>query len=199
MLFRSSFTYGTDEKGKPITQGNRNPLLYRNVGADGVKTGHTEDAGYGLTASAVREGRRVLMVLNGLPSIKARTEESERLIDWAFREYGNYNLFKAGQPVEQADVWLGDKPSVALVSNTDIVASLPRRLRPQMKVSVVYDAPIPAPIARGATLGKVVVSAAGMDPLEYPLVANDNVERLGLGGRMAASVGYLLFGSGNKK
>ena len=110
------FTYGKDEKGVPIKQGNRNPLLYKNTGADGIKTGHTEEAGYGLTASAVREGRRVITVMNGWASMRIRAEESERLMDWAFREFGTYTVFKAGQPVDKAEVWLGQQQTVPLVA-----------------------------------------------------------------------------------
>ena len=85
-----------------IKQGNRNPLLYKNMGADGLKTGHTEEAGYSLTASLVRGNRRIVMVLGGLPSMKARAEESERLADWAFREFNNYQLFAAGEKIDDA-------------------------------------------------------------------------------------------------
>src|SRR3546814_548920 len=90
-----------------IRQGNRNPLLYRDIGADGLKTGHTEEAGYGLTASAVQDGRRLILVVNGLPSMQARADESDRLLSWGFREFDNYALFKAGDTVDEATVWPG--------------------------------------------------------------------------------------------
>ncbi len=97
-----------------IKQGNRNPLLYKDLGADGLKTGHTDEAGYCLTGSAVRENHRIIMVLAGLPTMKSRIQESERLIDWAFREFGGYTLFKAGDTVDEAEVWLGAAPKVPL-------------------------------------------------------------------------------------
>lgn len=193
-----SFTYGVDAKGTPIRQGNRNPLLYKNTGADGIKTGHTEAAGYGLTASAVRDGRRIIMVLNGMPSMRNRAEESERLLDWAYREFGTYGLFKAGQTVETADVWLGDKPTVQLVAPKDIFVTMPRRARSQMKVAVVYDAPVPAPIAKGAEIGKLIVTAPGIQTVEVPLVAEADVNQLGFTGRIGAALGYLIWGAGAK-
>src|ERR1700746_4200452 len=96
-----------------IKQGNRNPLLYKGVGADGLKTGHTEEAGYSLTASGVRANRHIILVMSGLPTMKARAQESERLIEWPFREFGDYRLFAAGDKVDDGEVWLGAAPQVA--------------------------------------------------------------------------------------
>jgi D-alanyl-D-alanine carboxypeptidase (penicillin-binding protein 5/6) len=192
------FTYGTDEKGAPIKQGNRNPLLYKNTGADGIKTGHTEAAGYGLTASAVRENRRVVMVLNGMPSMKNRAEESERLLDWAYREYGTYHVAKAGQVMDKADVWLGEQESVQLVAARDLFVTLPRRARSQLKVTTAFDAPVPAPVKKGSEVGKLVVTAPGIEPIEAPLVAESDVNKLGFTGRIAAALSYLVWGNGKK-
>jgi D-alanyl-D-alanine carboxypeptidase (penicillin-binding protein 5/6) len=192
------FTYGTDEKGTPIRQGNRNPLLYKNTGADGIKTGHTEAAGYGLTASAVREGRRTIMVLNGMPSMKNRAEESERLLDWAYREYGTYHVAKAGQVMDKADVWLGEQESVQLVAPQDVFVTLPRRVRSQLKVTTAFDAPVPAPVTKGSEIGRLVVTAPGIEPIEAPLVAEADVNKLGLTGRIAAALSYLVWGNGKK-
>jgi D-alanyl-D-alanine carboxypeptidase (penicillin-binding protein 5/6) len=191
-----SFTYGKDEKGVPIKQGNRNPLLYKNLGADGLKTGHTDAAGYGLTASAIRDGRRVVMVLNGLPSMRGRAEESERLLEWAYREFANFKLVEAGQPVEKADVWLGDQPTVQLTAGKDFVVTMPKRARQQLKVTAVYDGPVPAPISKGQQVGKLVLSAPGINDIELPLVASESVGKLGFAGRITAAINYLLWGSG---
>ncbi|MBL8700192.1 MAG: D-alanyl-D-alanine carboxypeptidase [Alphaproteobacteria bacterium] len=188
------FTYGKDEKGTPIKQGNRNPLLYKNTGADGIKTGHTEQAGYGLTASAVRENRRVVMVVNGWQSMRARAEESERLLEWAYREFGTYVVFKAGQPVEKADVWLGKEPNVALTSPQDIAVTIPRRLRQQIDARVVFDAPVPAPIEQGQRIGSVIVTVPERPAAEFPLYASAPVEKLGFGGRVAATFSHYVFG-----
>jgi serine-type D-Ala-D-Ala carboxypeptidase (penicillin-binding protein 5/6) len=190
------FVYGRDERtGREIRQGNRNPLLYRNIGADGIKTGHTEAAGFGLTASAQRDGRRVIAVFNGWVSMRARAEESERMIDWAFREFQTYRLFTAGQEVERADIWLGQKPGVALLTAQDVAITMPRRLRPQLTARVVYDNPVPAPIREGQALGRVIMSAPGVAPVEIALVAAEEVDRLGFAGRLGAAVNYLVFGA----
>jgi len=190
------FTYGRDERtGKEIKQGNRNPLLYRNTGADGMKTGHTDAAGYGLTATARRDGRRVIAVFNGWPSMRSRTEEAERMIDWAFREFQTYKLFAAGQEVDRADIWLGQKPGVSLLTAQDVAITMPRRLRPQLQAKIVYDNPVAAPIQAGQVLGKVTMSAPGISPVEVPLVASEGVDKLGFSGRMSAAVNYLVFGA----
>src|SRR3954447_23117149 len=141
-----------------ITQGNRNPLLYKDLGADGLKTGHTDKAGYSLVGSAKRGDRRVLVVLSGLPSSKARAQESERLIEWAFREYNTVQLFAAGATVDEAQVWLGEQPKVPLTVAQDLVMTVPRRARKDMKVTVSYDQPVAAPIKKGQSLGKIVVT-----------------------------------------
>jgi serine-type D-Ala-D-Ala carboxypeptidase (penicillin-binding protein 5/6) len=177
-----------------IKQGNRNPLLYKNVGADGLKTGHTEEAGYSLTASVARDNRRIILVLNGLPTMKARAQESERLIEWAFREFNNYRLFAAGDKVEDGEVWLGAEPKVPLSVSRDFVVTLPRKARKDMKVTIEYDRPIPAPIQKGETIGKVVVTAPDVAPVEAPLVAEANVERMNPWGRIVTLAGYLVWG-----
>src|SRR5207253_5989674 len=122
-----------------IKQGNRNPLLYKGVGADGLKTGHTEEAGYSLTASVKRDDRRIVLVLNGLPTMKARAQESERLIEWAFCEFNDYQLFAVGDKVDDAEIWLGAATKVPLTVARDLVVTMPRKSRRDMKVTLAYD------------------------------------------------------------
>ena len=177
-----------------IKQGNRNPLLYKNVGADGLKTGHTEEAGYSLTASVARENRRIILVLNGLPTMKARAQESERLIEWAFREFNDYRLFAAGDRVDDGEVWLGAEPKVPLSVGKDFIVTLPRKARKDMKVTVEYDRPISAPIQKGDTVGKVVMTAPDVTPVEEPLIAAASIERMNPWGRVATLAGYLVWG-----
>jgi serine-type D-Ala-D-Ala carboxypeptidase (penicillin-binding protein 5/6) len=177
-----------------IKQGNRNPLLYKTVGADGLKTGHTQDAGYGLTASAVRDGRRLVLVLNGLSSMNERSRESERLLDWGFREFANYALFKRDETVEEAQVWLGQAPTVPLIATRDVLITLSRKARAGMKASIVYDGPIKAPIAKGTELGKLVVTAPDSKTVEVPLVAAADVAQMGGPQRLLAAFKYLVFG-----
>ena len=187
--------YGqVDYEFNNIKQGNRNPLLYKGVGADGLKTGHTEEAGYSLTASVKRDQRRIVLVLGGLPTMKARAQESERLIEWAFREFNDYRLFGTGDKVEDAEVWLGSDPKVPLTVGQDLIVTLPRKSRKDMKVTVEYDRPIPAPVSKGQTLGKVIVTAPDVPPAEAPLVAGTSVDRMDALGRIATLAGYLVWG-----
>ncbi|WP_282608304.1 D-alanyl-D-alanine carboxypeptidase family protein [Pelagibius sp. Alg239-R121] len=185
----------TDFTWSDIKQSNRNPLLYMNIGADGLKTGHTEEAGYGLTSSAVRDDRRLILVINGLPSNRSRSEESARLIQWGFREFDNYKLFSAGETVEDAPVWLGEEVTVPLIAADDVLVTLPRKSRDAMKVTVLYEGPIPAPIAEGTQIGSLRVEAPDFDPFEVPLVTGAAVGQLGGFGKIAAGVKHLIFGS----
>jgi D-alanyl-D-alanine carboxypeptidase (penicillin-binding protein 5/6) len=178
-----------------IDQGNRNPLLYKNIGADGLKTGHTDEAGFSLTASVVRGDRRVILVVGGLPSMKDRSSESERLIEWAFREFNDYKLFGAGDKVEDAEVWLGTEPKVAMTVDSDLVVTLARRARRDMKVTVVYNKPIPAPVKKGDRIGKIVVSAPDFPTVERPVYAAADVAPIGTVGRMATLAAYLIWGN----
>jgi len=185
----TSFTYNN------VTQGNRNPLLYRlGSGADGLKTGHTQVAGFGLTASAIRGGRRLILVANGMASMKDRDEETSKLLDWGFREFVNRELFKAGETVSEADVWLGDTNIVPLAIASDVIVTVPRSAAQSLEAKVVYDGPLPAPIKQGTPVGKVVVSGSDMAPIEVPLVAAASVERLGFIGRLKTAAYYIFMG-----
>ncbi|MGK7870481.1 D-alanyl-D-alanine carboxypeptidase family protein [Falsiroseomonas sp. E2-1-a20] len=172
-----------------IAQENRNPALSRVAGADGLKTGHTEEAGYGLTASAIRGGRRLILVVNGLPSMRARAEESERLFEWAFREFENVVVFRAADTVEEVPVYLGERATVPLVAGRDLVLTLPRQWRRNLQVRVRYDAPVPAPVSKGQGLGTLVISGQGVPEQNVPLIAGADVDRLGLLPRIPAVIG----------
>jgi D-alanyl-D-alanine carboxypeptidase (penicillin-binding protein 5/6) len=178
-----------------IRQGNRNPLLYKSIGADGLKTGHTEEAGYGLTASAVQNGRRLILVINGMGSVKARAEEGARLLTWGFRQFNNYQLTKAGETIEQAEVWLGEEKTVPLVADADVLVTMQRADRKEMVVKVIYDGPLKAPIAAGTEVARMTVSAPNMDTVVIPLQAGIDVPRLGAFGRIFANLKHLVFGS----
>ena len=180
-----------------IKQGNRNPLLYKDLGADGIKTGHTDEAGYGLVGSAVRGGRRVIFVLAGMRSMKERAQESERVIDWAYREFTNYAIVKAGEAIDEAPVWMGVREKVPAAPAKDAVVTLWRGARKDMKVSAVYDGAVKAPVAVGQPVGKLLITAPDNDPIEIPLVAAQEVDRLGPLGRMAAAAGHLIWGRKN--
>ena len=178
-----------------IRQGNRNPLLYRSTGADGLKTGHTEESGFGLAGSVLRNGRRVILVVNGLGSIKARSSESLRLIDWAFRTFRNYALFEKGATVDKADVWLGTEASVPLVIDQDVKITLQRSARRDLVAKIKYTGPIAAPITKGAEVARLVISAPGFNTLEVPPRAGAAIGRLGFFGRLGTAIRHLVWGA----
>lgn len=184
----TEFTYND------IKQFNRNPLLYRPGGADGLKTGHTEIAGYGLTASAVRDGRRLILVANGMESTQARSAETAKLMDWGFRNFTNKDLFRAGELVSDAEVWLGLDAMVPLIIEEDVTVTIPRQAWRTLDVRAKYDGPIAAPITQGDKIAKLVIDGEGMEPLEYDLVAGASVDQLGFVGRIQAAASQILFG-----
>ncbi|MGH7040846.1 MAG: D-alanyl-D-alanine carboxypeptidase family protein [Acetobacteraceae bacterium] len=182
-----TFTYSN------ITQGNRNVLVDNGM-ADGLKTGHTEAGGFGLVVSAERNGRRVIAVLNGMPSSRERIEQGERLLNWAFANFEDVTLVTAGTPVDQAPVWLGSAHTVPLVVAHDLIVTLPHGWRDKVKVTVDYDTPVPAPVAKGAPLGTLTVAGAGVPDRKVPLLAGASVQRLGLPGRAFAVLMHDLTG-----
>jgi len=177
-----------------IRQANRNPLLYGYAGADGMKTGHTSEAGYGLTGTAKQGERRLIAVVNGLESNKERAAESAKLLDWGFREFGNYALFRAGDTTEIAPVWLGTVPTVEMKIERDIHITMTKKARRNMKVTVHYQSPIPAPIAAGQKIGTLTVEAPGFETIKAPLTAGRDIGQLGMVGRLGAALEFLLWG-----
>jgi len=177
-----------------ITQENRNPLLGRVVGADGLKTGHTEEAGFGLTASVKRGERRLILVVGGLPTMRARGDEAERLIEWGFREFDNVILFRAADTIEEVPVHLGERRTVPLIGGREVVATVPRGWRESLQARIRYDAPVAAPVVKGQELGRLEVTGRGVPPMSLPLYAGADVERLGMISRIPAVVGRLLGG-----
>ena len=177
-----------------IEQGNRNPMVQKGT-ADGLKTGHTDAGGYGLVASSKRNGRRVILVLNGMSSMHERAEEAERLMDWAFFNFEDVTLFSAGDVIEQVPVWLGAERTVPLVAGRDVIVTMPRNWRQKASVKVAYDSPMTAPVARGDTLGKLTVTGEGVPHLDVPLMAAADVPRLGLPGRAIAVLSKYVTGT----
>ncbi len=177
-----------------IDQGNRNPMVQKGT-ADGLKTGHTDAGGFGLVASSKRNGRRVILVLNGMSSMHERAEESERLMDWAFFNFEDVTLFTAGDVIEHVPVWLGTERSVPLVAGREVTVTMPRNWRQKASVKVSYDMPLTAPVTKGDTLGKLVVTGEGVPNLNVPLVAAADVPRLGLPGRAMAVVSKYVTGT----
>ncbi|MDX1540681.1 MAG: D-alanyl-D-alanine carboxypeptidase family protein [Geminicoccaceae bacterium] len=177
-----------------IEQRSRNPLLRRGIGVDGLKTGYTNDAGYGLVASAERDGRRLIAVLAGLETAGAGARESERLLEYGFRQFENYRLFVAGEPVVEADVWLGDAGSVPLVAREDVAVTLSREARRDLEVKLIYETPIPAPVRSGTELAHLEIVAPGLEPRRVALYAASDVQSANLFGRVQSALGYLIWG-----
>lgn len=169
-----------------IRQANRNPLLGATPGADGLKTGHTEEAGYGLVGSAERDGRRLTLVVSGLVSERQRAQEAERLLNWGFREFETFTVGHPGLKVGEAEVWIGEQPKVSLVVENPLTISAPTGAREQVQAQIVYNGPAPAPILRGQRLGSLRVSAPGVDPIDIPLVAGEDVAKGGFGVKFKA-------------
>ena len=170
-----------------IDQGNRNPMVQKGT-ADGLKTGHTEAGGYGLVVSSKRNGRRIILVLNGMTSMHERAEESERLMDWLFFNFEDVTLYAAGDVIERVPVWLGSQRTVPMVAGRDLIVTMPRNWRQKASVKVGYDSPLKAPIAKGDTIGRLTVTGDGVPHIDVPLMAADDVARLGLPGRAMAVI-----------
>ena len=177
-----------------IRQNNRNPALYNDLGADGLKTGYTKAGGYGVTVSAVRGDRRLVLVINGLKSKKSRTNETERVLDWGFRNFRNYELFDAGETVAVGAVWMGNEVKIPLITEQKIVMTLSRKQRRNMKVKVLLNTPIPAPISKGVRLGSLKIDIPGLKPVIHPIVSAGSVAKLSVLSRLKVSVKYLLWG-----
>ncbi len=175
-----------------IEQGNRNPLLYRNMNVDGLKTGHTDAGGFGLTASAVRDGRRLILVLNGLSDMQARADESAHVLDWGFREFGDYPVVKADEHVAELDVWLGQKAKIALQPAENVVVTLPHSARAGLKAVIHSTQPVEAPIAKGQQLGEIEITAPGLEPRTVALIAIEDIPRLGFWARLIAKLKLML-------
>ena len=185
-----SFTYAG------VKQSNRNRLLYRDrVTSDGLKTGHTEAGGYGLASSAVMDERRLVLVVNGMTSDNARINESERLLNYGFRNFGIYDMMKANQVIETADVWLGEVSTVPLISEVDITLSMNKQIRRKMAAKVIYDGPIAAPIQKGQPIATLELSADGMETKSYPLLAGSDIAELSGIKRIKAAFLFMLMGS----
>jgi D-alanyl-D-alanine carboxypeptidase (penicillin-binding protein 5/6) len=182
-----SFTYNG------ISQGNRNPLLYRNMNVDGLKTGHTDDGGFGLTASAVRNGRRLIMVLNGMKGMQGRADESAKVLDYGYREFGLYPIAKAGDVIGNPAVWLGEVKNLPIVAGEDAVITLPRAARSGLKAIVTFDQPLPAPIKKGQEVGLLTITAPGVDAKVIPVVASRDVAEVGFFARVFGKLA-LMFG-----
>jgi D-alanyl-D-alanine carboxypeptidase (penicillin-binding protein 5/6) len=182
-----SFTWGQTMGGQAITQENRDPLLGRVQGADGLKTGHTEEAGYGFAGSAEQNGRRLIEVLAGMDSWNQRVQESTRLIQWGFNAWNDKPLFKSGAKVGSAQVQMGSDSEVPLVAPRDLSVSVPSALsltETPVSMKIRYQGPLMAPISKGQEVAQLVITTGETAPQIVPLVAGEDVGKAGFFGRM---------------
>jgi len=177
-----------------INQKNRNTLLKKPIGVDGLKTGHTEAGGYGLAASALKGNQRLIMVINGLSSNKERTAEAIKLFKWGYRNFTNFDLLKKGMAILEAKVWLGDEKTVPLVIGEDTTLTILKESRNRLRFKVEYDSPVSAPIEKGTKVAELEISAPGIDGLTIPLHAGSTVQSLGPLSKLLSVVNYLLWG-----
>jgi serine-type D-Ala-D-Ala carboxypeptidase (penicillin-binding protein 5/6) len=177
-----------------IRQQNRNPLLFMDIGADGLKTGNIDEAGYGLIGSAVQNDQRLIVVVNGLKTAKDRAAESRKLLDWGFRAFESQQLFAEGQVVGEAQVFGGSRRSLPLVSKKPVRVLVPRGEGERVTARIVYTGPLKAPIQKGAEVARLQVSRGDMQALEMPLYANEDVQEGTLSQR--ALDGLLEFSTG---
>ncbi|MEM6339619.1 MAG: D-alanyl-D-alanine carboxypeptidase family protein [Pseudomonadota bacterium] len=159
----------------PSNTRNRNPVLRLGIGADGLKTGHTQEAGFGLTGSAKQGERRVIFVISGLETRQDRAREAEAIVNWSFRQFAQRQVLPAEQRIATADVWMGETPNVGLVSPQDISVLLPAGVGKVLEAEVVYIGPVEAPITKGQELGELVVKPADLPEQRFPLVAEADV------------------------
>lgn len=170
-----------------ITQLNRLPLIGAGLGMDGLKTGHTSEAGFALIGSALQGTRRIIFAFSGLGSERERTEEAERIINWAFRQFAERIVARRGQALAEAEVWMGERRSVPLVAPQDYSVLVAAIGTTEIEARIEYDGPLAAPVAQGDAVARLIVEIPGSPALTYPLVAGADVPRGGFGPRMRSA------------
>lgn len=178
-----------------IKQGNRNTLIGDSTGVDGLKTGHTDAGGYGMIISALRNGRRLIVIVNGMKSERERSEEARRLLDIGYREFKDYNIARNGDVLTSAELWGGTKDVVGVTVRDPLKVMLSVDSRPQLKVTLRYDGPIHAPVAAGQQIGTLIVSAPGKSDKVVPAVASESIPANGFLDRMMTGLQALVFGA----
>lgn len=176
----------------PSNVNNRNPLLGLGIGADGLKTGHTKEAGYGLVGSATNGTRRIVFAITGLDSTRARAEESEAIVNWAYRQFAIQTVVTKGKSIASAEIWMGSDDHVDLVAEEDVSLLLPTMSPGGIKAEVVYTGPIEAPVAKGQQLAELIIQPDGLPEIRVPLVAANKIDAGGFLDRMMTVSGLLI-------
>ena len=180
--------------GDPITQGNRNPLLYKNFGADGIKTGYLAVEKYSLASSIIRNGRRLIAVGSGFNSKNARSKESTRLLTYGLTNYDLVNISKAKEPFDKVEIWQGKEDKIDVYTDQDVYKTIKKAKKKLLKVSVNYEGPIEAPIQKGEKVA--ILKVVYDDELvgEYDLLASKEVKKVNFVSRLLKSLNYLIWG-----
>jgi D-alanyl-D-alanine carboxypeptidase (penicillin-binding protein 5/6) len=180
--------------GDPITQGNRNPLLYKSLGADGIKTGYLAVERYSLASSVYRNGRRLIAIGSGFNTKNDRSKESAKLLTWGLTRFDLIEIAKINTPIENIDVWLGKKKKVEVYVKADIYKTIPKARKKDLKVVITYNGPVPAPIKKDDILGKLKVTYKNELIEEYDLFAFEDVKKLNVFSRLLKSINFLIWG-----
>ena len=180
--------------GDPITQGNRNPLLYKNIGADGIKTGFLAYEKYSLAASIERNNRRLIAVGSGFETRNSRSKETQKLLTWGLTNFDTVQIAKKGSKFTELDVWLGQKDKIAVYSNTDIYKTIQKARLKKIEAKIIYDGPIEAPIKKGAKVAKLVINYNETFLSEHDLLASENIKKKNIISRIIKSINYLIWG-----
>ena len=191
MFAEISFTYNG------IKQGNRNPILYNNLvfGADGLKTGHTQESGYGLVASAKRDNLRFILVLNGMTSMRQRKQESSRLLNSAFREFKKLKIYNLNETVTKAKVFLGESDNISLIVKDEINLLLNSVEQREMRVKASWEEPVSAPVSKDTILGTLTIEIPNKKVLSYPLYAGSDIKKQSFIKRIGSTIDYIIWGS----
>ena len=188
-LFKEkNFTYNE------ISQNNRNPLLFSYKYADGLKTGYTEASGYSLAATALKNNRRLVLVVSGLNNEKERKEETQKLFEWAYKNFINIKLFNKNEVIQQADVWIGKKAITDLYSNTDVLFTIKKANKKKFNAKVIFNNPIVAPINKNTSYGKLIITDTIEGTIEYPLFSKEEIDKAGFFKKITTAFSYLIFG-----
>ena len=180
--------------GDPITQGNRNPLLYKNLGVDGIKTGYLAVEKYSLASSVYRNGRRLIAVGSGFNTKNERSRESAKLLTWGLTSFDLIEIAKKNTPIENIDVWMGNKDVVSAYVKNDIYKTIPKKRKKNLKVTILYNGPIHAPIKKDDIIGKLKISYKNIPINEYDIFAFEDVKKVNVFSRVMKSINFLIWG-----
>ncbi len=180
--------------GEPITQGNRNPLLYKNIGADGIKTGFLSYEKFSLASSIIKNGRRLIAVGSGFKSKNSRSKESQKLLTWGLTNFNTIEIAKKDTKFTELDVWLGQKDKVQVYTSNDIYKTVKKARLNKLETKIIYNGPVQAPIKKNDKIAKLIISYEGNKLSEHDLLAYENIKKKNIISRIISSINYLIWG-----